>query len=131
LNATLFRWTGADGSWPSFPPFSTQKLKCHSTRKLCPSKNWTTFILVDFEVFRWNLENAAKVPEDVHRHQGFSWVWPCLWPKFDHKGVLTWSRGSLGVVGSVFEVMAYVDLGLTNVSWLNSADSVISVNDAN
>jgi hypothetical protein len=31
------------------------------------------------------------------------------------QGVLTWSRGSIGIVGSVFEVMAQVDLGLTNV----------------
>jgi hypothetical protein len=45
--------------------------------------------------------------------------------------VLTWSRGSIGVLGSVFEVMTQVDLGLTNVSWFNSADSVVSVNDAN
>jgi hypothetical protein len=68
LNATLFWWTeGADG-WPSFSSFSTQNLKCQSTWKLCPSKNWTTFILGYFEVFRWNLENATKVPEDVQRH---------------------------------------------------------------
>jgi hypothetical protein len=45
--------------------------------------------------------------------------------------VLTWSRGSIGVVDSIFEATAQVDLGLTSVSWLNSADSVISVNDAN
>jgi hypothetical protein len=45
--------------------------------------------------------------------------------------VLTWSRGSLRVVGSIFEVMIQVDLGLTNVSRFESADSVISVNDAN
>jgi hypothetical protein len=45
--------------------------------------------------------------------------------------VLTWSRGSIGFVGEVFEVMTQVDLGLTNVSRLDSADSVISVNDAN
>jgi hypothetical protein len=63
--------------------------------------------------------------------RGFSGVWPCLWPKFDHKGVLTWSRGSLGVVSSVFEVMIQVDLGLTNVSRFDSAESAISVNDAN
>jgi hypothetical protein len=43
--------------------------------------------------------------------------------------VLTWSRGSIGVVGSVFEVMTRVDLGLTSVSRLDSADSVISGND--
>jgi hypothetical protein len=39
--------------------------------------------------------------------------------------VLTWSRGSIRVVVSVFEVMTQVDLGLTSVSRLNSADSVI------
>jgi hypothetical protein len=44
---------------------------------------------------------------------------------------LPWSRGSIGVVGSVFEVMTQVDLGLTNVSRFDSADSIISVNDAN
>jgi hypothetical protein len=45
--------------------------------------------------------------------------------------VSTFSRGAIGFVGSVFEVMAQVDLGLTNVSRFDSADSVISVNDAN
>jgi hypothetical protein len=45
--------------------------------------------------------------------------------------VLTWSRGSIGVVGSVFEVMTQVDLGLTNVGRFDSADSSISANDAN
>jgi hypothetical protein len=45
--------------------------------------------------------------------------------------VLTWSRGSIGFVGEVFEVMTQVDQGLTNVSRFDSADSVISVNDAN
>jgi hypothetical protein len=45
--------------------------------------------------------------------------------------VLTWSRGSIGFVGEVFEVMTQVDLGLTSVSRFDSADSVISVNDAN
>jgi hypothetical protein len=44
--------------------------------------------------------------------------------------VLTWSRWSIGVVGSVVEVMTQVDLGLINVSWFDSTDSVISVNDA-
>jgi hypothetical protein len=32
---------------------------------LCPSTRWTTFIKVDFEVFRRILENAAKVPDDI------------------------------------------------------------------
>jgi hypothetical protein len=45
--------------------------------------------------------------------------------------VLTWSRGSIGCVGEVFEVMTQVDLGLTNVSLFDSAVSAISVNDAN
>jgi hypothetical protein len=40
--------------------------------------------------------------------------------------VLTWSRGSIGVVGSVFEVMTQVDLGLTNVDRFDSADSAIN-----
>jgi hypothetical protein len=45
--------------------------------------------------------------------------------------VLTWSRRSIGVVGSVFEVMTQVDLGLTNVGRFDSADSAISANDDN
>jgi hypothetical protein len=32
---------------------------------LCPSKKYTTFVLVEFEVFRENLENTAKVPADI------------------------------------------------------------------
>jgi hypothetical protein len=45
--------------------------------------------------------------------------------------VSTWSRGSIWFVGSVFEVTAHVDLGLTNVGRFDSADSAISANDAN
>jgi hypothetical protein len=45
--------------------------------------------------------------------------------------VLTWSRGSIGFIGEVFEVMIQVDLGLTRVGRFDSADSVISVNDVN
>jgi hypothetical protein len=45
--------------------------------------------------------------------------------------VLAWSRGSIGVVGSVFEVMTQDDLGLTNVGRFDSADSAISANDTN
>jgi hypothetical protein len=101
LNVARSRWIGAASSWPSYAFFSTQNLKCQWTWMLCPSKNWTAFILGDFEVFRWNLENAAKVPEDVQRHQVFSGVWPCLWPRVDHKCVLTSSRGSLGFTGEV------------------------------
>jgi hypothetical protein len=39
-------------------------------------------------------------------------------------------KGSIGVVGPVFEVMAQVDLGLTTVGRFVSADSAISANDA-
>jgi hypothetical protein len=45
--------------------------------------------------------------------------------------VLTWSKGSIGFVGEVFEVMTQVDQGLTNASRFDSADSVISGNNAN
>jgi hypothetical protein len=45
--------------------------------------------------------------------------------------VLTWLRGSIGVVGSVFKVMTQVDLGLTYVNRFDSVDSAISVTDAN
>jgi hypothetical protein len=41
--------------------------------------------------------------------------------------VLTWSRGSIGVVGLVFRGD---DPGLTNVGRFDSADSAISANDA-
>jgi hypothetical protein len=44
---------------------------------------------------------------------------------------LTRSRGPIGFVGEVFEVMTQVDLDLTSVSRFDSADSVISVNDVN
>jgi hypothetical protein len=40
-------------------------------------------------------------------------------------------KGSIGFVGEVFEVITQVDLGLTSVSWFDSADSVINGNDAN
>jgi hypothetical protein len=32
---------------------------------MCPSTKYTTFVLGEFEVFRENLENAAKVPADM------------------------------------------------------------------
>jgi hypothetical protein len=34
-------------------------------------KNYTTFVLGEFEVFRENLENAAKVPADIGGSKGF------------------------------------------------------------
>jgi hypothetical protein len=45
--------------------------------------------------------------------------------------VWTWSRGSIGFIGEVFEVMTQVDLGLTSVGRFDSAETVISVNDVN
>jgi hypothetical protein len=51
--------------------------------------------------------------------------------KVDHGFVETWSRGSIGFTGGVFELMTQVDLGLTSVGRCDSADSVISVNDVN
>jgi hypothetical protein len=45
--------------------------------------------------------------------------------------VLTWSRGLIGFFGEVFEMMTQVDLGLTNVSRFDLADSVINGNNAN
>jgi hypothetical protein len=45
--------------------------------------------------------------------------------------VYTWSSGSIGFIGEVFEVMTQVDLGLTSVSRFDSAETVISVNDVN
>jgi hypothetical protein len=41
---------------------------------MCPSTKHTTFVLVEFEVFRENLENVAKIPADMGgstRSQGF------------------------------------------------------------
>jgi hypothetical protein len=37
---------------------------------MCPSTKYTTFVLGEFEVFRENLENAAKVPADMGGQQG-------------------------------------------------------------
>jgi hypothetical protein len=65
LNATHLPWIGDTDLWAGFSCFSTQNLRCQSTWKLCPSTSWTTFLKIDFEVFRWNLENAAKVPKDI------------------------------------------------------------------
>jgi hypothetical protein len=45
-----------------------------------------------------------------------------------YSAVLTWWKGSLVIVDSVFEVITQVDQGLTRV---NTFDSVISTNDAN
>jgi hypothetical protein len=65
---------------------------------------------------------------DVTVPVGFDCV---LWPRVDYGCVPTWSRGSLGFFGEVFEVMTQVDLGLTAIGRFDSADSAISANDAN
>jgi hypothetical protein len=105
--------------WPSFCTSSTQNLKCRQLWKVCPSKRQTTFVLADFLVCRWILENAAKIPEKVLGRQGFNWgltmhlikVWPKVrvdlikmiisgcwlgfrghdpgWPRFDESMCLT------------------------------------------
>jgi hypothetical protein len=52
------------------------------------------------------------------RHSLTSMVKPVLtvsWPRVDYGCVPTWSRGSLGFIGEVVEVMTQVDLGLTGV----------------
>jgi hypothetical protein len=45
--------------------------------------------------------------------------------------VWTWSRGLIGFIGEVFQVMTQVDLGLATVGRFDSADSAISANDTN
>jgi hypothetical protein len=45
--------------------------------------------------------------------------------------VPTWSRGSIGFIGEVFEVMTQVNLGLTAVGRFDLADQAISANDTN
>jgi hypothetical protein len=42
--------------------------------KVVSLENCTTFILVEFEVFRRNLENAAKVPEEQGMTRGLTRV---------------------------------------------------------
>jgi hypothetical protein len=56
-------------------------------------------------------------------------VWRGFWPSFDHQCVLTVLRGSLVIIGEVFEVMTQVDHGFS--SRFDSADPAISINDAN
>jgi hypothetical protein len=53
-------------------------LKFRQLGKLCPLKRWTTFILADFEVHRWNLENSAKVLRGFKNIRYLTWIWPCL-----------------------------------------------------
>jgi hypothetical protein len=48
--------------------------------------------------------------------QGLGGVWPMHWPQVDHTCVSTWSMGSIGLFGEVFEVGTQVDRDLTTVS---------------
>jgi hypothetical protein len=87
------RWIVLVGVDQDFSQICTPNLKCHSTGKLCPSTNCTTFILGEFEVFRWNLENLAKVLGWHRRVKCLSGVltrvWPILikcWPRWVIRG---------------------------------------------
>jgi hypothetical protein len=107
-------------SWPSFSPFSAQNWKCHPTWKLCPSKNWTTFILVEFEVFRLNLENAAKVAEWQGVTRGLTRVLARVWRSFVHKSVLTWLGLSLALSKVIKHLRCY---SLPPLKGISSQDS--------
>jgi hypothetical protein len=98
---TRLQWTAPTGVDLHFSPISTPNQQCHSTWKVCPSTKYTTFVLGEFEVFRENLENAAKVPADMGgsiRSQGFLSEVLTKWTLVDQKV-------SLGFVGDVFGVM--------------------------
>jgi hypothetical protein len=41
---------------------------------MCPLQNYTTLLLEEFEVLRWNLENAAKVLGKVLGSKGLTSV---------------------------------------------------------
>jgi hypothetical protein len=81
------QWIVPRGIDLHFSRISTPNFQCHSTWKLCPSTKYTTFTLGEFEVFRWNLENAAKVLGDIEGQRVFNWLgfWPRL-TKVDQRG---------------------------------------------
>jgi hypothetical protein len=68
-----FPWfkTLPNGLWLSFWAPILQNLKCRQLGKMCPLKRQTSFILVDFEVLKQNLENAPKVLEFGMDIRGF------------------------------------------------------------
>jgi hypothetical protein len=72
LSAKQFSYT----RWPSFLAICTQNLQCCQLWKFCPSKRRKTFILADFAVLKWILENEAKVMAGLHDNRGVD-------PKFD------------------------------------------------
>jgi hypothetical protein len=78
-----------------------------------------------------NFGGRGKSSERHSPTSRFKWGFDRVFDPSLTTSTFYFSRGSIGVVGSVFEVMTQVDLGLTNVSRFDSADSVISINDAN
>jgi hypothetical protein len=70
------QWIVLGCSWPHFWATSTQNFKCHQLWKVCPSRRRTTFILADFEVFKWKIWERGKSSVRAQRQQGF-------WPTFD------------------------------------------------
>jgi hypothetical protein len=78
------RWIVTTNVDQAFSRISTLNLECHSTWNLCPSTKYTTFTFGEFEVFRWNLENAAKVLGDIRGSKGVQGVWLGFWPNLDH-----------------------------------------------
>jgi hypothetical protein len=50
---------------------------------LCPSTKYTTFLLGEFEVFRENLENTAKVPAATGESKGVQGVLSGVLTKVD------------------------------------------------
>jgi hypothetical protein len=112
--------------WLRFSPISTQNLKCCQWWKVCPSKRWTTFILADFEVFKWKFENTAKFLGKALGSKGLTRVLTLTLTKVWPQGCDELIRGSLVIVELIFEVMTQVDQGLTRV---NVFDLVISTNE--
>jgi hypothetical protein len=60
---------------------------------LCPSTKYTTFVLGEFEVFRGNLENAAKVLDDMEGQR----VFKGFDQGFDQTLTMSWPRGVVRV----------------------------------
>jgi hypothetical protein len=68
-------------------------LKCRQLGKLCPSKGRTTFILADFEVLRWNLENSAKVLRGFKSIRDLTMPLTEFWPQVSVDSVNKVIRG--------------------------------------
>jgi hypothetical protein len=84
-------WTVTGGVDHKFSHIYTSNSKCHSTWKLCPSTNCTTFTLEEFEVFRRNMESAAKVLEWTWMSMGLGrglLGFDKIWPSFDQRFII-------------------------------------------